>query len=135
MNINALMSEAEGQLQDYSVDQLAGAVVLILGAIGSLLLVIWQSRCHCRMNLCYIFQCERRPPSEDEMKNLKDKANELKKNSGKILKKEDEILKEEEVIQKDIERLIPQNSDSPKIKIKVEEEKSKDKDSKLDDLL
>lgn len=129
------MSEAEGQLQDYSVDQLAGAVVLILGAIGSLLLVIWQSRCHCRMNLCYIFQCERRPPSEDEMKNLKDKANELKKNSGKILKKEDEILKEEEVIQKDIERLIPQNSDSPKIKIKVEEEKSKDKDSKLDDLL
>jgi len=121
MSINALMSEAEGQLQDYSVDQLAGAVVLILGAIGSLLLVIWQSRCHCRMNLCYIFQCERRPPSEDEMKNLKDKANELKKNSGKILKKEEEILKEEEVIQKDIESLVPKKEEKQNIKFDINE--------------
>ncbi len=31
----------EGQLQDYSVDQLAGAVVLVLGAIAGLLQVIW----------------------------------------------------------------------------------------------
>ena len=76
--------EPEGQLQDYSVDQFAGAVVLILGAIGSLLLVVWQSKCHCRMNLCYIFQCERRPPSEEEMKSLKDQAKALKdKNKNK----------------------------------------------------
>ena len=66
------MSETEGQLQDYSVDQLGGFVVMVAGAIGSLLLVVWQSKCHCRMNLCYIFQCERRPPSEEEMKSLKD---------------------------------------------------------------
>ncbi len=65
------MSETEGQLQDYSVDQLGGFVVMVAGAIGSLLLVVWQSKCHCRMNLCYIFQCERRPPSEEEMKSLK----------------------------------------------------------------
>jgi len=71
------MSEA-GQLQDYSVDQAAGAIVLVLGAVASLLLVIWQSRCHCKCNLCYIFQCERRPPSEDEVKGLKDKAKDLK---------------------------------------------------------
>ena len=64
-------STSEGQLQDYSVDQAAGAVVLVLGAVASLLLVIWQSKCHCKMNLCYIFQCERRPPSEEEMKGLK----------------------------------------------------------------
>ena len=31
-----------GQLQDYTVDQLAGAIALTLGALGSLLLVIWQ---------------------------------------------------------------------------------------------
>jgi len=67
-----------GQLQDYSVDQAAGAIVLVLGAVASLLLVIWQSRCHCKCNLCYIFQCERRPPSEDEVKGLKDKAKDLK---------------------------------------------------------
>ena len=74
------MSEAStrGQLQDYSVDQAAGAIVLVLGAVASLLLVIWQSKCHCKMNLCYLFQCERRPPNEDEMKGLKDAANKLK---------------------------------------------------------
>jgi len=71
------MSEA-GQLQDYSVDQAAGAIVLVLGAVASLLLVVWQSKCHCKVNLCYIFQCERRPPSEEEIKGLKDNAKDLK---------------------------------------------------------
>ena len=70
------MSE-RGQLQDYSVDQAAGAIVLVLGAVASLLLVIWQSKCHCKMNLCYLFQCERRPPNEDEMKGLKEQAKKL----------------------------------------------------------
>jgi hypothetical protein len=78
------MSESnEGQLQDYSVDQAAGAVVLVLGAVASLLLVIWQSRCHCKMNLCYIFQCERRPPSEEEMDGLKEQAEKLKDKKNK----------------------------------------------------
>jgi len=117
--------QVEGQLQDYSVDQLAGAVVLILGAVGSLLLVIWQSRCHCKMNLCYIFQCERRPPTEDEMKTLKDKADELKgkkqaKKQDKILKKEDEILKEEKKIEKDIESLVPKE-ESQNIKFDIDD--------------
>ena len=40
-----------GQLQDYTVDQLAGAIALTLGALGSLLLVIWQSRCLCRCRI------------------------------------------------------------------------------------
>ncbi len=93
------MSESdEGQLQDYSVDQLAGAVVLVLGAVASLLLVVWQSKCHCKVNLCYIFMCERRPPSEDEMKSLKEQASELKdkKKQDKILKKEEKILRRTE---------------------------------------
>ena len=66
------------QVEKMSVDQLAGAFVMIAGAIGSLLLVIWQSKCHCKMNLCYIFSCERRPPNEEEMKSLKDQAKKLK---------------------------------------------------------
>ena len=104
------MSEAgQGQLQNYSVDQAAGAVVLVLGAVASLLLVIWQSKCHCKMNLCYIFQCERRPPSEEEMKGLKDQ---FKKNE----KKEDEILEKEEEILDNVvvdEKLIPVKTRSP----------------------
>ena len=39
--IYTIMSESEGQLQDYSVDQLGGFVVMVAGAIGSLLLVVW----------------------------------------------------------------------------------------------
>jgi endonuclease V-like protein UPF0215 family len=70
--------ESEGQLQDYSVDQAAGAIVLVLGAIAGLLQVIWMSKCHCKVNLCYIFRCERRPPTEEEMKTLKDKVNQQK---------------------------------------------------------
>ncbi|MHA2039822.1 MAG: hypothetical protein ACW98X_25680, partial [Promethearchaeota archaeon] len=78
----------EGQLQDYSVDQLAGAVVLVLGAVASLLLVVWQSKCHCKVNLCYLFQCERRPPNEQEMENLQDQANKLKDKKNNMAKPE-----------------------------------------------
>ena len=85
-----VVAPEEGQLQDYSVDQLAGAVVLVLGAVASLLLVVWQSKCHCKVNLCYIFQCERRPPNEEELKTLKDQAKDLKnKQDANKQKKED----------------------------------------------
>tara|TARA_R110000796_G_scaffold46600_1_gene112722 strand:- start:21 stop:353 length:333 start_codon:yes stop_codon:yes gene_type:complete len=84
----------EGRLQNYSVDQVAGAFVLVMGAIGSLLLVVWQSKCHCKMNLCYIFQCERRPPSEEEMKSLQDQVQEKK--DEKEQKKQDKQDKQDE---------------------------------------
>lgn len=76
------MSESEGielnggQLQDFTIDQLAGALALSLGAVGTLLLVIWQSRCACRCRLglsdkCYIFDCSREPPPIEEDKKKK----------------------------------------------------------------
>ena len=56
-------------LENFTIDQFAGALALSLGAVGSLLLVIWQSKCHCRINLCYLFTCERKPgPAEDDPK-------------------------------------------------------------------
>ena len=93
------MSEA-GQLQNYSVDQAAGAVVLVLGAIAGLLQVIWMSKCHCKVNLCYLFRCERRPPTEDEMKSLKDKVNQAKqdKKDKADQAKADKADKEEQII-------------------------------------
>ena len=53
-----------GTLQDFTIDQAAGSAALVIGSIGVLLTIIWQSRCHCKCNLCYIFQCERRPPPD-----------------------------------------------------------------------
>jgi hypothetical protein len=65
------------EIKEMTIDQLAGAVVLFLGAVGSLLLVIWQSRCACRCRIgfsdkCYIFDCSREPPPPPEDKD-KDK--------------------------------------------------------------
>ena len=95
------MSEG-GQLQNYSVDQAAGAVVLVLGAVASLLLVIWQSKCHCKMNLCYIFQCERRPPSEEEMKSLQDQV-QAKKDEQEQKKQDKQDKKDDLEKQKSVE--------------------------------
>ena len=90
---------------------------MVAGAIGSLLLVVWQSKCHCKMNLCYIFQCERRPPSEEEMKGLQDQFKKSQKKEDEILDKEGEILdKEDEILEKG------QSKDMPKEKIIIDEE-------------
>ena len=90
-------------VEPMSVDQLAGAFVMIAGAIGSLLLVIWQSKCHCKMNLCYIFSCERRPPNEEEMKGLKDQAKKQSEKLKKMTKKENEIIEKEDEILDEVE--------------------------------
>ena len=81
-------SQEEQLLQPYSVDQLAGAVVLCLGAIGSLLLVIWQSRCLCRCRIgfsdsCYIFDCSREPPPPEEKEDKKGKKDQAKQQGQK----------------------------------------------------
>jgi hypothetical protein len=111
-------SDAVIEIDKMSVDQFAGAVVLILGAIGSLLLVVWQSKCHCRVNLCYIFQCERRPPNEEELKTLAEEAKGLKDKQNKMNKKEDKILDKENQILEEVEeqrtpRLIPKTKPEP----------------------
>tara|TARA_R110000803_G_C11803441_1_gene299733 strand:- start:263 stop:601 length:339 start_codon:yes stop_codon:yes gene_type:complete len=89
------MSESsQGKLQNFTIDQFAGSAALIIGSIGALLTIIWQSRCLCRCRIglsdqCYIFDCSREPPPivvEEEASNI------LKK-EDKNLKKEDEILK------------------------------------------
>ena len=56
-----------GLLQEFNINELAGATGLMLGALGGLLAVIWKSRCHCKMNLCYLCQCERKPPPDKEV--------------------------------------------------------------------
>lgn len=89
------------QVEKMSVDQLAGAFVMIAGAIGSLLLVIWQSKCHCKMNLCYIFSCERRPPNEEEIKSLAAQAKELKKKGKELSKATDAKNKDVETPEDD----------------------------------
>ena len=73
MSESSAVEIPSGRLQDFTIDQFAGAFALSLGAVGTLLLVIWQSRCACRCRLglsdkCYIFDCERKPPPEPDDK-------------------------------------------------------------------
>jgi hypothetical protein len=114
------MSESEDiiEIEKMSIDQFAGSVVLILGAIGSLLLVIWQSRCACRCRIgcsekCYIFDCERSPPKEKDEEALKKGKNKDKeKDEEKGLKEKDESGR------KDISR---ENSASPSVELIIPE--------------
>jgi len=113
------------EVEPMSIDQLAGAVVLFLGAVGSLLLVIWQSRCFCEVNLCYIFRCVRRPPNEEELKTLADEAKNMKKKTDKMLKKEDKVLKKEEEILEEVAetpRLLPKTKSKDSIVMEPEPE-------------
>jgi len=59
-------------MEDFTIDQFAGATALILGSVGGLLMIIWKSRCECEMNLCYIWRCKRKPPPEQEKADSED---------------------------------------------------------------
>ncbi len=116
MSESVAQDESFIELEKMSIDQMAGAFVLIMGAIGSLLLVIWQSkcRCSCRIGLsdtCYIFDCTREPPTTDELKTLADETKALNKKQKKIDKKENVILeKEDEILVGQKKSLSRQNS-------------------------
>lgn len=98
------MSEAQPEadfieLEKMSIDQMAGAFVLIMGAIGSLLLVIWQSkcRCSCRIGLsdkCYLFDCTREAPTTEELKTLADETKALAKKDKKEKNKSPDMNRE-----------------------------------------
>ena len=92
-----------GILQQFNINELAGATGLILGALGGILAIIFKSRCYCRLNLCYLCFCERKPPPDKlggDSSDEDDKADIILKAETKILKKEDKILKKEDEILK-----------------------------------
>ena len=80
-----------GILQQFNINELAGATGLILGALGGILAIIFKSRCYCRLNLCYLCYCEHKPPpdpeadsSDEEKGSKKDKKDKDKKDKGKV---------------------------------------------------
>lgn len=68
-------------LQEFNINELAGAIGLILGAVSGILVVVFRSRCYCKLRLCGLCFCERKPPpdpepaeSEDDETVMPDKA-------------------------------------------------------------
>jgi len=79
-------------LQQFNINELAGATGLILGGISGLLVVIFKSRCYCKMNLCKLCFCERKPPvdKEEEDSDEEDKKDKDKNKKDKEKDKPDE---------------------------------------------
>ena len=87
-------------LQQFNINELAGATGLILGGISGLLVVIFKSRCYCKMNLCKLCFCERKPPVDkvEDDSDEEDKKDKNKKDKNKKDKNKNEISDEENLI-------------------------------------
>jgi len=96
-----------GLLQEFNINELAGASGLILGAVSGILVVIFKSRCYCKFRVgltdnCNICMCERKPPpdpvvndSDEEPivppKDLKEPNEETKKKQKKNKKQKYQV--------------------------------------------
>ena len=70
-----------GKLADFTIDQGAGSLALVLGSIGGLCLILFKSRCE-TITICWgLWSCNRKVMTEEELeKEEKDKKDaELKK--------------------------------------------------------
>lgn len=100
------VSEPTIEIEPMSIDQFAGSIVLILGAIGSLLLVIWQSRCACKCRLglpgYWCFDCSREPPPLDD----KDKKKKEKKEGDVAMANQEprKIVADDRLVPEEIRR-------------------------------
>lgn len=55
-----------GQLGDFTLDQVAGAVALIISSLGGLLLIIFKSRCS-EIKVCWgLWSCIREVPEKQD---------------------------------------------------------------------
>ena len=55
-----------GQLANYTIDQVAGALALTLGSIGGLCLILFKSRCE-TISICWgAWVCNRKVSEEDK---------------------------------------------------------------------
>lgn len=93
-----------GNMDDYSLSDLAGSGAIILASIGGLLTIILSSRCYCKFRLgltddCNLCMCERKPPPDpenpeetDDKKDKKDKKPVKKPPLPKKPKKEEIVL-------------------------------------------
>jgi len=106
-------SSMERPMEQFNINELAGASAIILTGISSILVIIFKSRCYCKFrvgisdkfNLC---MCERKPPvdikeeGEEEEKPTekpKDEENPKDEEKPKDAKQEDKPIKEKPNIQ------------------------------------
>ena len=61
-----------GQLANYTIDQVAGALALTLGSVGGLCLILFKSRCE-TISICWgAWACNRKVAEEDKEEDKKE---------------------------------------------------------------
>ena len=61
-----------GQLANYTIDQVAGALALTLGSLGGLCLILFKSRCE-TISICWgAWACNRKVAEEDKEEDKKE---------------------------------------------------------------
>jgi hypothetical protein len=112
------MSESTGAMEQFNINELAGATGLILGAVSGILVVIFKSRCFCKFrvgisdkySLC---MCERKPPpdikedSDGEDKKEDKKVDDKKEDKKVDDKKVDRLSKELKEPEPEPEPILP----------------------------
>jgi len=118
-----------GNMDDFSLSDLAGSTAIILASCGALVSVFLSSRCECAMSLCGCFTCSRTaPPIDGEEIKKKDKDKGKDKGKGKDKDKDKDKDIEDPDINRDDEsdeELIPYD-DKEKDKEKLIPEKKPD---------
>lgn len=67
-----------GQLANYTIDQVAGALALTLGSIGGLCLILFKSRCE-TISICWgVWSCNRKVLEEDKEEDKKEDKKTIK---------------------------------------------------------
>tara|TARA_R110001606_G_scaffold83137_1_gene190008 strand:- start:480 stop:761 length:282 start_codon:yes stop_codon:yes gene_type:complete len=78
-----------GQLANYTIDQVAGALALTLGSVGGLCLILFKSRCE-TISICWgAWACNRKVAEEDKEEDKKEE--EIIPTSIRPLKETDSI--------------------------------------------
>jgi hypothetical protein len=79
-------------MEQFNINELAGATGLILGAVSGILVVIFKSRCFCKFRIgfsddCSLCMCERKPPPDTNIENNDTDDDNAKKDEKKKLNK------------------------------------------------
>lgn len=87
------MSESTGAMEQFNINELAGATGLILGAVSGILVVIFKSRCFCKFRIGIsdkysLCMCERKPPPDSPKE--EEEQEETQNNETKPIKKKEE---------------------------------------------
>ncbi len=86
------------KMEEFNINELAGATGLILGAVSGILVVIFKSRCYCKFrigisdkfNLC---MCERKPPPDVKDSEEEEEGKDKDKSKDNTTKSKDNTTK------------------------------------------